>query len=122
MNTTWKVSWNHRRYNGQKLMDDYRNGSHTGFIKQSKGLAKMCNLPKMGDIVYISWKKTKVMKCTVVADFVVNEIEINDEYHIGSTHTQLHTRNNTFLMLKIAEVYETPERMLGNQRTWVKIV
>lgn len=120
-NSTWKVSWNHQKYDAQKLMDDFQNGAHTGFIKQSKGLAKMRTLPQIGDFVYISWKKLKIMKCRVVSDFVVNEQEMQDAYHIGATHSHVHTQNNTFMQLQIIEIYENPEQMLGNQRTWTRL-
>jgi hypothetical protein len=125
MNTefqTWKVSWNYKKYDAQRLINDYKNGAHTGFIKCSKGLAKMNVLPKINDIVFVSWKKQKIMKCKVVSEFVVNEQEIQDQYHIGHTNTHAHTQNNTFLQVQIVEIYDTPELYKGNQRTWVKII
>ena len=58
------------------------------------------------------------MKCEVVSNFVVNEDEINDSYCKGR---RPHTINNTFLEIKIVDIYTNPEVLLGYQRTWVKI-
>lgn len=116
----WQVTWHKKKYDYKRVINDYRNGRHTGFIKQSKGMAKMCVEPQIGDDVYISCDKLKIMKCKVVSEFVENEQEMRDDYHIVSTELLPHTRNNTFLMMQVVEVYDEPERMLGYQRTWVK--
>jgi len=118
---TWKVSWNSKRYDAERLIEDYKNGILTGPIKQSKGMAKMNILPRINDIVLISWKKQKIMKCEVVSEFEVSEHEMQDDYHIGHTNTHAHTQNNTLLYLRIIEIYESPEEFKGNQRTWTRI-
>lgn len=118
---TWKVSWNYKKYDAQRLIEDYNNGTFTGPIKQSNGLAKMKVLPRINDIVLISWKKQKIMKCVVVSEFAVSENEMQDDYHIGPTNTHAHTQNNTLLYLQIIEIYESPEAFKGNQRTWTRI-
>ena len=117
--TIWQVTWNPKKYDYKRVISDYRAGNHTGFNKQSKGMAKMKNLPKIDDIVHISCNKQKIMTCTVVSEFVVNEQEMHDGYNIGVSRP--HTANNTLLMLKILEIYDEPERMNGFQRTWVKL-
>lgn len=114
----WQVTWNPKIYDYKKLIDDYQNGRHTGYIKQSKGKALMRIVPQIGDFVYISCDKKKIMKCEVVSNFVVNSEEINDSYCKG---IRPHTENNTFLEIKIVEIYSNPEILLGYQRTWVKI-
>jgi hypothetical protein len=116
----WKVTWNPKFYDYKRLINDYRNNGHCGFIKQSKGMAKMRVVPQIDDEVCISCAKLKIMKCKVVSGFVENEQGIRDEYEIGDTSRYLHTQNNTFLMLQILEVYDRPERMTGLQRTWAK--
>lgn len=116
----WQVTWNKNLYDYKRVISDYRNGRHTGFIKNSKGMAKMRIEPQIGDDVYISCDKLKIMKCKVVSGFVENEQEIRDDYHIVSTELLTHNRNNIFLMMQIVEVYDEPEKMLGYQRTWVK--
>ena len=116
----WQVTWNKDLYDYKRVISDYRNGRHTGFIKNSKGMAKMRIEPKIGDEVYISCDKLKIMKCKVVSGFVENEQEIRDDYHTVPIETIPHTRNNIFLMMQIVEVYDEPERLLGYQRTWVK--
>jgi len=115
----WQVTWQRKLYDYKKLIDDYRNGRHDGFPKQSKGRAKMRVEPQIGDDVYISCDKLKIMKCKVVSGFMENEQEMNDQYCIGVSRP--HTNNNLFLRLQIVEVYDEPERLLGYQRTWVKL-
>ena len=116
----WQVTWNKNIYDYKRVINDYKNGRHTGFIRQSKGLAKMRVEPQIGDDVYISCDKLKIMKCKVVSGFVENQQEMRDDYHIVSSDLLNHTHNNIFLMIQIVEVYDEPERMLGYQRTWVK--
>ena len=116
----WQVTWNKNLYDYKRVIIDYKNGRHTGFIKISKGMAKMRVEPQIGDEVYISCDKLKIMKCKIVSGFVDNEQETRDHYHIVSSDLLNHTRNNIFLMVQIVEVYDEPERMLGYQRTWVK--
>jgi hypothetical protein len=116
----WKVTWNPKNYDYKRLINDYKNNGHSGFIKQSKGMARMIVVPQIGDEVYISCSKLKIMKCKVVSGFVENEQGIKDEYQIGPTATHSHTQNNTFLMLQILEIYDAPERMTGLQRTWAQ--
>ena len=117
----WQVTWNPTRFDCNRMIQDYNEGRHTGYIKQSKGMARMTRLPTIGDEVYVSCAKKKILKCQVMSDFVTNEQEMLDEYHIGSTYIQPHTQNNTFLMMKIIEVYPIPEEMKGFQRTWVNL-
>ena len=116
----WQLTWQKKIYDYKRVIDDYRNGRHTGFIKQSKGMAIMRTVPQVGDDVYISCNKMKIMKCKVVSGFVENEREMLDGYCIGVLRP--HTHNNVLLTLQIVEVYDEPERMLGFQRTWVKLV
>jgi len=116
----WQVTWNKKLYDYKRVISDYRNGRHIGFIKQSKGMAKMRTEPQIGDVVFISCDKLKIMKCNVVSGFVENEQEMHDNYCIMDNQLRPHTRNNILLMMQIVEVYDEPERMLGYQRTWVK--
>jgi len=115
----WQLTWQKKIYDYKRVIDDYRNGRHTGFIKQSKGMVKMRVEPQVGDDVYISCNKLKIMKCKVVSGFVENERENLDGYCIGVLRP--HTNNNVLLTIQIVEVYDEPERMLGQRRTWVKL-
>jgi hypothetical protein len=115
----WQVTWSPKRYDYKRVIDDYKNGRHTGFIKQSKGMAKMRAEPQVGDDVYISCNKIKIMKCKVVSGFVENELEMFDGYCIGDSRP--HTHNNILLTIQIVEIYDEPERMRGFQRTWVRL-
>jgi TATA-binding protein-associated factor Taf7 len=118
----WQVSWSKAKYDYKRLICDYLEGRHTGFVTNSKGMAKMVVLPQIGDEVFVSCDKKKILKCMVASEFVVNEqYGSYDEYSIGEHGTHPHTHNNTFLMLQIVEVYENPEPLKGFQRTWVKL-
>ena len=116
----WQVSWNAKKYDYKRLIDDYQNGRHTGIITNAKGMAKMKVLPQINDCVYVSCAKKKIMKCQVVSEFISNDTGSTDEYSIGPMSSRPHTHNNTFLMLQIVEIYENPEPLNGFQRTWVK--
>jgi hypothetical protein len=118
----WQVSWQKKYYDYRRLIDDVKNGRHHGFIKQSKGMAKYRVLPQIGDDVYISCNKLRIMKCKVVSEFVVNPQEMRDDYCIGIPGSNEHRCNNTFLMMQIVEIYDEPERLLGVQRTWKMLI
>jgi hypothetical protein len=115
----WQVSWNAKKYDYQRLIRDYQNGRHTGFITNAKGMAKMKVLPQTNDCVYVSCDKNKIMKCRVASEFITNDAGCTDEYSIGPASSRPHD-TNTFLMLQIVEIYENPEPLNGFQRTWVK--
>ena len=99
MASIWQVTWNKNLYDYKRVIIDYKNGRHTGFIKISKGMAKMRVEPQIGDEVYISCDKLKIMKCKIVSGFVDNQQEMRDHYHIVSSDLLNHTRNNIFLMV-----------------------
>ena len=114
----WKVTWNPKLYNYEKLIEDYINGNHNGYIKQSKGMAIMKTVPQIGDIVYVSCEKRKIMRCNVVSEFITNDDEKQDPYNIGEIRK--HSQNNTHLEMMIVEIYREPETLLGSQRTWIQ--
>lgn len=116
----WKVTWNPKLYDYQKLIQDYQNNQHSGYLKQSKGMANMKNVPQIGDIIYVSSNKLKIIKCELVSDFITNKDQINDPYSKGIIIIREHTKNNTFIEMKIIEIYMNPEQLLGSQRTWIK--
>ncbi len=117
----WLVTWNPSRYNYRGLLADYFAGKHSGYIKQSKGMAKMVNVPHVGDEVIVSCDKLKILRCRVVMEFQSIDGEMNDEYYIGDVSEQPHAQNNTFLWMRIKEAYQHPERLPGNQKTWVRL-
>ena len=120
MTQTWKVTWNSKFYDFEKLINDYKNNNHSGLIYQSKGNGKMKNLPKISDNVYISCNKLKIMKCKIITNFITGREEESDIYNIGEIRK--HTDNNKYLVMKIVDVYENPEVLKGNQRTWCKYI
>ena len=120
MAQTWRVSWNKSFYNYQQLIQDFNNGTHSGIIFQSKGRARMVNLPKINDIVYISCNKLHIMTCTVISNFIDNGNEEQvDSYNLGGGNRP--HANNIYLAMKIDIIHDEPDRFLGRQRTWCRI-
>lgn len=119
MTKTWKVSWNSKLYNYKKLISDFKNNINSGIIYQSKGRAIMKNLPQINDIVHISCNKQHIMTCIVLTNFIIGGVEqVKDEYNIGDQLDRLHSSNNTYLTMKIINIYENPVYLRGCQRTW----
>lgn len=119
MSKTWKLSWNSKFYNYKQLINDYNNNKHSGIIFQQKGNARMVNLPKFGDIVYISCDKLKIMKCKVVSNFTsYYESIITDIYDVKIE--DISNNNNEYLKMQIIQIYNKPDILKGNQRTWSK--
>ena len=112
---SWKVTWNKDLYNYEKLIKDFKNEKIIN-IFQSKGQAKMVNLPKIGDFVYISCNKLKIMKCKVKTNFVEYKKKKKDEYNKGEIRN--HTDNKIYNILEILKVYDNPKVLKGCQRTW----
>ena len=113
---SWQVSWNHKKYDYVGIINSYKNNK-IDTIYQSKGLAIMKNLPKIDDIVYVSCNKLKIMKCKIISNFIEGLDEKNDIHNKGSP--RIHTTNNTYLKMKIIEIYEKPTELIGRQRTWI---
>jgi hypothetical protein len=116
----WQTTWNKKFYDYKRLVADFKEG-RTLEIKNSKGMAKMNVVPRVGDLVFVSCDKKKIMACSVISEFEVAEGGGYDEYCINVKGSSRHMNNNTFLRLKITEVYDKCDVMLGQQRTWVKL-
>jgi len=78
-------------------------------------------VPHIGDVVFVSCDKKKIMTCSVISSFEEDNIGSYDEYCIGPRETLTYSQNNIVLRLKILEVYDNPEVMIGFRRTWVKL-
>ena len=111
----WRVSWSKTLYDYQRIIREFREGK-TQTIFQSKGRAKMRHLPRPGDIAYVTCAKKRWMKCIVETDFRIGDEEKQDECNIGENRP--HTENNTYLKMRIVEVYDDPIELRGVQRTW----
>ena len=75
----------------------------------------MKNVPKIGDVAYVSCNGKQIIKCEILSDFTKYIEPIKDEYDIGE---RKHTTNSTYLHMKILEVYDEPIELKHNQRTW----
>ena len=116
----WQTTWNKKFYDYKRLVADFKEG-RTLEIKNSKGMAKMNVVPRVGDLVFVSCDKKKIMACSVISEFEVAEGGGYDEYCININGSSPHMINNTFLWLKIIEVYHHCDVLLGQRRTWVKV-
>jgi len=117
MSKKWRVSWNKNLYDYKCIIELFKKGEQD-IIYQSKGGARMINLPKEGDYVYVSCNKLKIMKCIIISNFIVGYEEKTDQCNKGNPRN--HTNNNTYLKMKILEVYDDPEDFKGCQITWSK--
>lgn len=117
MSQTWKVSWNHNKYDYKGVIDAF-NKKEVDVIYQSKGRASMKILPLVGDYVYVSCNKLKIMKCIVLSEFMTGTEEKYDVFNKETVRE--HATNDTYLKMKILEVYNDPHTLHGNQRTWCK--
>ena len=80
----------------------------------------MVYLPKIGDIVYISCNKLKIMKCKVISNFIsYYESIITDIYDVNKMGN-ISNKNNEYLKIQIIKIYNKPDIFNGNQRTWSK--
>jgi hypothetical protein len=113
----WKVSWNKSLYNYKEVIRLF-NEQGIDEIKQSKGRATMINMPTIGDIVYISCNKLRIIKCVVISDFITDLKEKTDIHNEGIV--RYHTDNNTYLKLRIIKTYGDPTYLRGCQRTWCR--
>jgi hypothetical protein len=120
MTSYWQTTWNSKLYDYQKLIADFK-ANRTLEVNNSKGLAKMKIVPHIGDVVFVSCDKKKIMTCSVISNFEEDNDGSYDEYCIGPRDTHKYSQNNIVLRLKILEVYDNPDVMLGFQRTWVKL-
>lgn len=111
----WKVSWNKSLYNYKEVIRLF-NEQGINEIKQSKGMAKMVKIPAIGDIVYISCNKLRIIKCIVMSDFITDLEEKTDIHNKGTLRH--HTNNDTYLKLRIIKTYDNPIYLKGCQRTW----
>ena len=113
----WKVSWNKSLYNYEEVIRLF-NEQGINEIKQSKGMATMVKIPAIGDIVYISCNKLRIIKCIVMSDFITDFKEKTDIHNKGTFRH--HTNNDTYLKLRIIKTYNNPIYLKGCQRTWCK--
>jgi hypothetical protein len=118
--TIWKVTWNKKLYDYIKRIQIYKDKKEKNFdiFYQSKGRARMVNTPEIGDIVYISCDKKKILKCSVETNFKEQELSFKNNCDKGDSRP--HSQTNLYIKLKILEAYNNPEPYLGNQRTWTK--
>ena len=120
----WRVSWNAKLYDYRQVISAFQNGEKSS-IYQSKGLAKMKNLPTIGDTVVVTCKGFRRMQCTVTGNFQTAvapspNLEQQDVFNRGEVRR--HAENNTYLEMKITHVYpEDTMPLRGNQRTWSKL-
>ena len=110
MTSYWQTTWNSKLYDYQKLIADFK-ANRTLEVNNSKGLAKMKIVPQIGDIVFVSCDKKKIMTCSVISNFEEDNDGSYDEYCIGPRDTHKYSQNNIVLRLKILEVYDNPDVM-----------
>ena len=98
MTSYWQTTWNSKLYDYQKLIADFK-ANRTLEVNNSKGLAKMKIVPHIGDVVFVSCDKKKIMTCSVISNFEEDNDGSYDEYCIGPRDTHKYSQNNIVLRL-----------------------
>ena len=114
----WKVSWNKKLYDYGRAVEKFKKGEKK-FIFQSKGRANMKQLPKIGDIAYVSCDKRLIMKCEIMCDFMTGTKNQDDDCNKGKVRT--HAENETYLKMKICKVYDDVISLPPGMRTWLPL-
>jgi len=114
----WKITWNKNLYDYKARINDFIDNGND-IISQSKGQALMKNIPREGDIAYISCDKKLIMKVKVISKFQKNNIGDSDKFDINNVSAPHRTHEYNFL--KILKIYNNNMEFKGNQRTWTQL-
>ena len=105
MQQTYIIKWNECNENQKKIIEDFNNNKHDGYIHQ-----KYCNLnniiPKINDYIIIKVNNKNIMKCKVVDNYKHNNIP-SGVFYIG----RLVPNYNQWLLLQIVETFISDNRM-----------
>ena len=98
---TWKVSTNRKFFDYKKAQTDftnYINGKRTEpvIICQSKGRCNMVVVPEIGDTVFFSCEKKKVLVGRVIKEFTIGTNHQNCPYNKETSNTAEHREPKTY--------------------------
>ena len=124
MTTIWKVSTNYKFFDYKKAQDDYKslllgNRKTPVLIYQSKGKARMVNIPKKGHKVYLSCAKKEVLIGEIIEDFNDGIMHHTCPYNKGKLIDASHREPASYCIIKITAIGNESE-LKGVQRTWSK--
>lgn len=111
---TWRVNWNSKLYDVNARYNEGIEKFVT--IKQSKGAAKMVQVPEIGDRVWVCWNKHVRMEGIVVQGFISGIDHQLDTNNIGVNRS--HEIPEYFAIIQVKSVIPRPIEHQG-QRTWL---
>ena len=79
----------------------------------------MKNIPREGDIGYISCDKKLIMKVKVISKFQKNNIGNSDKFSINNVSAP--HRAQEYNYIKILKIYNNNIEFKGCQRTWTQL-
>jgi hypothetical protein len=114
--TDWIVRWNVKLYDTRTRYEQGLLGPVT--INQSKGRARMRDLPTEGDTVIIAWKGRAWMRGVVKQGFVNGVLHQTDDQNRGDDRP--HAEPERFAVLELTSLQEPVQVRFTGQRTWVR--
>ena len=99
MQQTYIIKWNYLNENHKKIINDFNNNNHDGYIHQKYNNRNNV-IPEINDYILIRVNDTNIMKCRVVNNYLDNNIPCG-VFYIG----RLGPNYNQWLLLEIVETY-----------------
>ena len=105
---TYIIKWNEFNENQKKIINDFNNNNHDGYIHQKYNNINNINniIPEINDYIIIKVNDTNIMKCRVVNNYLHNNIP-SGVFYIG----RLAPNYNQWLLLQIIETYVSNHRL-----------
>lgn len=99
MQQIYIIKWNYLNENYKKIIDDFNNNIHDGYIHQKYNNRNNV-IPEINDYILIRINDLNIMKCRVVDNYLDNNIPCG-VFYIG----RLAPNYNQWLLLEIVETY-----------------
>ena len=99
MQQTYIIKQNYLNENYKKIIDDFNNNNHHGYIHQKYNNRNNI-ISEINDYIIIKVNDTNIMKCKVVNNYLNNNIQCG-VFYIG----RLAPNYNQWLLLEIVETY-----------------
>lgn len=105
MQKTYIIKWSEYNENQKKIIDDFNNNNHDGYIHQKYNNFNNI-IPEVNDYIIVKVKDRNIMKCRVVDNYLHNNIPCG-VFYIG----RLIPNYNQWLLLQIVETYVSNNRL-----------
>ena len=105
MHKTYIIKWSEYNENQKKIIDDFNNNNHDGYIHQKYNNLNNI-IPEVNDYIIVKVNDRNIMKCRVVDNYLHNNIP-SGVFYIG----RLIPNYNQWLLLQIVETYVSNNRL-----------